>query len=222
MKNFDKEAFLRDISSLQWGNIVRSLETLDEAVNRFTETLMLLIEKHAPLQNRRVSQKYCLWLTSEYQKLRKTRDKLKKFADISKSTYLLLSYKHVKNKVNALNRKLKKEYYTKQINENLGNTKQAWKIVNEIVNKTSKTTKIESIRIENKDISDSSKIPNLMNSYFCSIEETLKANVPHQLNSLLAGKYIVNPNNQIFHFEEITEELLFSSCNHMKLHLDVV
>ena len=86
MKNFDKEAFLRDISSLPWDNIVRSLETLDEAVDRFTEPLMLLTEKHAPLQHRRVSQKYCPWLTSEYQKLRKTRDKLKKFAANSKST----------------------------------------------------------------------------------------------------------------------------------------
>ena len=169
MKNFDKEAFLRDVSSLPWDNIVRSLETLDETIDRFTETLVLLIEKHAPLQHRRVSQKYCPWLTSEYHKLRKTRDKLKKFAVKSKSTYLFSSYKHVRNKVNALNRKLKNEYYTKQINENLGNTKQTWKIVNEIVNKTSKTTKIESIKIENEVISDNSKIPNLMNSYFCSI-----------------------------------------------------
>ena len=70
----------------------------------------------------------------EYHKLRKTRDKLKKFVVKSKSTYIFLSYKHVRNKVNALNRKLKNEYYTKQINENLGNTKQTWKIINEIVN----------------------------------------------------------------------------------------
>ena len=67
-----------------------------------------------------------------------------------------------------------------------------------------------------------------MNNDFCSIGETLKANVPHQLNSLLAGKYIVNPNNQIFNFEDITEELVFSTCNHMKtsfgyglFHLDL-
>ena len=76
---------------------------------------MLLIEKHAPLQHRRVSQKYCPWLTPEYHKLRKTRDKLKKFAVKSKSTYIFLSYKHVRNKVNTLNRKLKNEYYTKQM-----------------------------------------------------------------------------------------------------------
>ena len=108
MKNFDKEPFLRDISSLPWGNIMRSFETLDEAVDRFTETLILLIEKHAPLQHRRVSQMYCPWLISKYQKLRKTGDKLKNFADKSESTYLFLLYKHVRNKVNALNRKLKK------------------------------------------------------------------------------------------------------------------
>ena len=109
----------------------------------------------------------------------KTRDKLKKFAVKFKSTYIFLSYKHVRNKVNALNRKLKNDYYTKRINENLGNTKQTWKIVNEIVNKTSKTTKIESIKIENEVISDSSKIPNLLNSCFCSTGETFRANVPH-------------------------------------------
>ena len=196
MKNFDKEAFLRDVSSLPWDNIVRSLETLDEAIDRFTETLMLLIEKHAPLQHRRVSQKYCPWLTSEYHKFKKTRDELKKFAVKSESTYIFLSYKHVRNKVNALNRKLKNVHYTKQINENLGNMKQTWKIVNEIVNKTSKTTKIESIKIENKVISDNSKIPNLMNSYLCSVGETLKANVPHQQNCLIPGNCNVNPNNK--------------------------
>ena len=56
-----------------------------------------------------------------------------------------------------------------------------------------------------------------MNSYFCSTRETLNGNVPHQLKSLLAGKYIiVNPNDQIFHFEEIAEELVLNACNHMK------
>ena len=100
--------------------------------------------------------------------------------------------------MNALNRKLKNEYYTKQINENLGNTRQTWKVINEIVNKTSKTTKVESIKIESEVISDNSKIPNLMNSYFCSIGETLKANVPHQQNLLIAGNYNANPNNISF------------------------
>ena len=111
--------------------------------------------------------------------MRKTKDKLKKFAAKSKSTSIFVSYTHVRNKKNALNRILKNEYHAKQINEKLGNTKQTWKIVNEIVNKTPKTTKIEALKVENKAISEYSKIPNLMNSYFCSVRETLKANAPH-------------------------------------------
>ena len=51
MKNFDNEAFLREVSSLPWDTIGRSLETLDEAIDRFTETSMLLIVKHAPFQH---------------------------------------------------------------------------------------------------------------------------------------------------------------------------
>ena len=91
----------------------------------------------------------------------------------------------------------------------LGNMKQTWKIVNESVNETSNTTKIESIKIENKVIFDTSKIPNLMNSYFCSVGETFKANVPHQQNYLMAGNYNINPNKKIYHFAEITEEFSF-------------
>ena len=88
--------------------------------------------------------------------------------------------------------------------------------MNEIVNKTSKTAKIESIKIENKVISDNSKIPNLMNSCFCSVGENPKANMPHQQNSLIAVIYNFNPDNKIFHFAEITEELVFNACSHTK------
>ena len=88
------------------------------------------------------------------------------------------SYKHVRDKVNALNRKLKKDFYLNKINENLGDLKQTWKIVNGIVDKASKTTKINSIKIENKFITDNKKIPDIMNRYSCSVWETLKAKVP--------------------------------------------
>ena len=88
------------------------------------------------------------------------------------------SYKHVRDKVNALNRKLKKDFYLNKINENLGDLKQTWKIVNGIVDKASKTTKIDSIKIENKFITDNKNIPGIMNRYFCSVWETFKAKIP--------------------------------------------
>ena len=50
-----------------------------------------------------------------------------------------------------------------------------------------------------------------MNSYLCSVRETLKVNMPHQPNSLIAGTYNVNPNDDIFHLREVTEDLAFNA-----------
>ena len=60
--------------NVPWEAIVRSFETVEDTVHHFTETLSLVIEKHAPLQQRRVSQKYCPWLTPDLNKLRKSRE----------------------------------------------------------------------------------------------------------------------------------------------------
>ena len=88
------------------------------------------------------------------------------------------------------------------INENLGNVRQTWKIVNEIVNKTSRTTKIGTIKIDNKIITNNKKIPNIMNRFFCSLGEKLKADIPQKPNSLITGKYNISPNNKTFQFLE--------------------
>ena len=125
LKNSNCQNFLNDVSNMPWDIIVTSCRTLDENIDEFIEALALLIERHAPHQLRRVSQKYCPWLTSEFNKLRKSReDKLKKAAIKSKSNYLMASYRHVRNKVDSLNKKLKKDYYSNKIQENVGNIKQ--------------------------------------------------------------------------------------------------
>ena len=174
MRKFNQAEFLMDVTNVPWETIVRSFETVEDTVHLFTETLNLIIEKHAPLQQRRVSQKYCPWLTPDFYKLRKSRDKLKKSAIKTKSRILMESYRHVRNKVNSLNRTLKKKYYSNKIQESVGNLKQTWKIANQILNKSSKTTKIDSIRLDDKTITDKKIIPNIMNEYFCNIGNSLK------------------------------------------------
>ena len=163
---------------MPWDIIVRSCGTLDENIEKCIEALLLLIERHAPLQQRRVSPKYCPWLTSDLYKLRKSRDKLKKAAIKSKSNYIMASYRHLGNKMNSLNKRLKKDYYSSKIQENVGNLKQTWRIVHEIVNKTSKTTKLDSIKVNDNIITNKKVIPNIMNTYFPSVGETSKLKYP--------------------------------------------
>ena len=54
-----------DVFRIPWETIVRSYDAVEDTDYHFTETLSLVIEKHAPLQQRRVSQKYCPWLTTD-------------------------------------------------------------------------------------------------------------------------------------------------------------
>ena len=126
------------------------------------------------------------------------------------------SCRHVRNKVNSLNRTLKKKYYSNKIQESVGNLKQTWKIANQILNKSSKTTKIDSIRLDDKTITDKKIIPNIMNEYFCNIGNSLKESVPYEKNPLMEGTYNINSSSETFTFSEISEEEVISASHSFK------
>ena len=126
------------------------------------------------------------------------------------------SYRYVRNKVNSLNRTLKKKYYSNKIQESVGNLKQTWKIANQILNKSSKTTKIDSIRLDDKTITDKKIIPNIMNEYFCNIGNSLKESVPYEKNPLMEGAYNINSSSETFTFSEISEEEVISASHNFK------
>ena len=94
--------------------------------------------------------------------------------------------------------------------------KQTWKIVNEIVNKTCKTTKIDSIKVNDKVITDKKVIPNIMNAYFCRIGENLKAEIRYEPNSLIAGVCSINYNQKSFKLLETTAEDVINVCSTIK------
>ena len=66
-----------------------------------------IIEKHAPMSEIRVSDRYSQWITSELKSLTMSRDRLKKSAAQHKPPIMMCSYKASHNRVNGLNIKLK-------------------------------------------------------------------------------------------------------------------
>ena len=76
MKNFDEELFLDDLASVDWQAIVSDSVSLDAAVGRWSDTLSQIIDKHAPLREKRVSERFCPWITPELKKIcRQTEDR---------------------------------------------------------------------------------------------------------------------------------------------------
>ena len=74
MKNFDEECFLADIYPISWNFLIESSTGFDSAVENWTKTLSLITDKHAPMRQRRVSERYCSWMTSELKANIRSRD----------------------------------------------------------------------------------------------------------------------------------------------------
>ena len=219
LKNFDKAAFLSDLSEVDWEGLVSQAEDIDETVNSWTKMFSLILDKHAPTLHRRVSDKFTPWLNSSYFKLMKTRDKLKSKAVRSNSKLLMQSYRQIRNKANNLNRQLKRENRSEKITQFQGDLKKTWKTINQVTNKKSSTTFVASLEVGGERISNSAKIPSSMNEFFCTIGDRLSNKIPDKPNPLLSNEYSIDGPSSSFAFSAIMTGKLTASLNKMKTSL---
>ena len=66
MKNVDQTEFLKDLVGVDWRGILRNTDDTNVIVNTWTSIFSLILEKHAPTCNRRVSDKFCPWLINDF------------------------------------------------------------------------------------------------------------------------------------------------------------
>ena len=59
MKNFNEQAFLSDVASINWEQMFTETDDINELVNHWTSVFSLITDKHAPPYEMRVSEKYC-------------------------------------------------------------------------------------------------------------------------------------------------------------------
>ena len=203
MKNFNEEAFLADVSGICWEQMLTETDDINLLVNYWSEMFSLIIEKHAPLIEIRVSEKYCPWIDKDLRDLMRTKDKLKKSAVKGKSPILMDSYRQIRNKVNALNVQLKKQHYTNRISACKGNMKESWKAMNELLNKRSKSSSIDCLKESGTETRNKKDVSNAMNNFFCTIGRDLADKIQLAANPLLSGEYVVNKDKTKFNFKTI-------------------
>ena len=172
-------------------------------VNYWSEMFSLIIEKHAPLSEMRVSEKYCPWIDKDLRDLMRTRDKIKKSAVKGKSPILMDSDRQIRNNVKALNVQLKKQHYANRISACKGNMKESWKTINELLNKRSKSSSIDCLKESGTETRNKKDISNAMNNFFCTIGRDLADKIQPAANPLLSGEYEVNKDKAKFHFKTI-------------------
>ena len=173
MKGFNELVFLSEVASIGWDQMVTETDDINALVTNLTHIFSLIIDKHAPVVEKCVSDKYCPCIIKYLEDFLRTRDKLKKSAVKSKSALVVESYRQVCNRVNALNKQLKKEYFTNMILSCKGNIKDSWRTINELLNKRSKSSNIDSLKGSDSKTVCKKDVYGEMNSYFSSIGKEL-------------------------------------------------
>ena len=72
-KNYNKEAFLRDLSNTPW-SIIESANDVDDAVFLWEGLFNSVANDHAPIKSTRVKGKQTPWLTNKLLEIRRDRD----------------------------------------------------------------------------------------------------------------------------------------------------
>ena len=78
---------------------------------------------------------------------------------------------------NMQTRKIKTKYFRIKL-QNSTNTKDSWKIKNELLNKKSKITTIKEIIINHNMVTEDENIANEFNNFFCKIGPELAEDIP--------------------------------------------
>ena len=156
------------------------------------------------------------WLSPDLKALFRTRDRIKNAAVKAKSEMLMNAYRQVRNQADNMNSRLKREYFTNKLNECEGDLKQTWSTINKLVNKRSKSTQIQSLKVGDTVIKESESIANAMNEYFCSVGDKLSRKIPDKENTLLRGDHDINPTAARFTFSPMQPQELLKAINKFK------
>ena len=169
MKNFNEHNFINELQEQHW-EYMYFFATDPNCMWEIWKTLFLeVLNKHAPIQNKKVRSKNVPWITRRIKELIISRDKLKRKAIITNLETDWYNYKQIRNKVNTELRNAKKDYYPSKIASQKQNPKQAWKTINNLLGRQCKQTVVNQLDIEGETLTNNEDIAESFNNYFSNI-----------------------------------------------------
>ena len=125
-------------------------------------------------------------------------------------------YKQIRNRTNKLNLRLKREYFSKKLSDCQRDLKESWKTINQVINKSSKTTSIPFLNVEGGSTKNNKKIASTMNGFFCTIGNRLSDKIPEKPNPLLSNDYDLGDAVGNFSFKVISENDVMKVISKLK------
>ena len=177
MKKFDKGRFLDELLTQHWEYVYFFGNDPNAMWEIWKDLFLEVLDKHAPLQRKKIRSHKIPWITSQIKSLINTRDKLKIKATISKSETDWVNYKAARNQVNIKLRNAKQNYYSTKIAGQKCNPKEAWKTINNLLGKKAKQTIVNELDMNKNILQDPQEIVEGFNEYFSNIGPNLASNI---------------------------------------------
>ena len=172
LSKYDRGLFRNDLQQIDWETILNPYaDNPDNIDTTFQVIFELVLDIHAPLKKRRLGNTPTPWITPEIRKLMKERDATKKATKKSPERWSI--YKHLRNKVTQKIRDAIQSHYLGLIEENKGDPKRMWQVINKVLDKATPSTEISSLEAEGKTITKEKDIAEALNNHFTNIKPKL-------------------------------------------------
>ena len=163
--NFEK---FKDECTIKYANYTVDSNNVDEETVKFINFNKTLVNEYFPLKTKFISIKRLKmpWITDRILKLISKKHKL--FLLLKRRVITYNSFKTYVNLLNTLLRRVKREYYIKKFENVNNNTKNTWKLINNILGRN-KRSEIKEIMVDGNIISEDSQLAERFASFFASL-----------------------------------------------------
>ena len=197
MSKYDRGLFCNDLQQIDWETILTSYtDNPDNMATTFQEIFESVLDVHAPLKKRRLGNTPTPWITPEIRKLMKERDAAKKATKTSPERWN--TYKHLRNKVTHKIRDAIQSHYLGLIEENKGDPKRMWQVINKVLDKATSSTEISSLDVEGITITKEKDIAEALNHHFTAIGPKLATKLEPRPDDDCLKHINVQQNKMIF------------------------
>lgn len=187
-KHFNEASYCADIRNTDWSQVLEEVDP-ELALKVFTDLLMPIVDKHAPLRRMTVRNIASPWLDAELKEYMKKRDQLKSEASLSRDIGIWERYKQLRNFVTKLNRTKKRIYYEHKFEEAKLDRNKLWNTLNQLTGRRDKSVPTF-LDVGDTFLTKPSDIANFLGNYFTKKVQNLQKDMISQEHSDLSFKTI--------------------------------
>ena len=226
-KHFNKKDFISELNKICWWRIYEC-DDPDLALKMLSDDLSFILDQMAPIRTIQIREKYAPWLSSETKQLMSDRDLAQKVAAESKSENDWIIFKRIRNRVNNILKKEKKNWQRAKFKlcEEENDSRQIWKNVKSWLNWTVSGAPKQLFN-NGRLINRPSELAECMNAYFVNKVKNLRENLePSETDPLENLRTIMSSHSCVFRLlpvhPDTVEKLICNLKNSGSAGLDYI